>query len=53
MDIGHEATDTELAFTPMSQAPQRKPVPNVAFNSPHEVAIECFLGCLGQLSRSH
>ena len=30
-------------------AAQTRPVPNVALSSLHGAAIECFLGCLGQL----
>ena len=70
---GHKATDTELTYTPMSQAyghrhnslslsvhcrallyrSAARTSADVALRSPHEVAIECFLGCVGQLSPTH
>ena len=38
---------------PVCSATQTRVVPNVALSSPPEVAIECFLGCMGQLSPTH
>ena len=32
---------------------ETKPMPNDALSSPHEVAIQCYLSCLGQLSPTH
>ena len=37
---------------PCCTAAQTGPVPNVALRSPHKMAIECFMGCLGKLSAS-
>ena len=38
---------------PCCTAGQTRPMPNVALSSPHEVAIESFPGCVGQLCPTH
>ena len=39
---------SQYIVLPCCTAAHTRPVPNVALSSPHEAAIECFLGCLDQ-----